>query len=262
MSKYKVTVVTVCYNAVDCIEKTILSVINQTYSNIEYIIIDGKSSDGTLEVINKYQGKIDVIISEKDKGIYDAMNKGLRLAKGDFINFMNAGDTFADDMVLEKLFSQDLGNNDVIYGNAIFLKPFGKFQLKPEPLSALEEHMPFCHQSCFISKKMGTMYPFNIKYKILADYNQFKSIYLHGGHFQYFDIDISWYESSCGVSATNWKEMAIERKLINKKSYLLDYYRVTINGFVKSIISKVSPRYYNNLMRKIYSEKPYHKLVD
>jgi hypothetical protein len=109
---------------------------------------------------------------------------------------------------------------------------------------------------------MGAMYPFDIRYKILADYNQFKSIYLHGGHFQYFDIDISWYESSCGVSATNWKEMAIERKLINKKSYLLDYYRVTINGFVKSIISKVSPRYYNNLMRKIYSEKPYHKLVD
>ena len=84
MIQPKISVVTVCYNAVNDIEKTILSVINQTYPNIEYIIIDGGSTDGTMDIVNKYKDKIDVIVSEPDKGIYDAMNKGARKSCGDF----------------------------------------------------------------------------------------------------------------------------------------------------------------------------------
>jgi glycosyltransferase involved in cell wall biosynthesis len=83
-----VTIVTVSYNVVSTIERTILSVVNQTYSNIEYIIIDGGSTDGTVDIIKKYMDKIAYWVSEPDKGIYDAMNKGILMAKGQWINFM------------------------------------------------------------------------------------------------------------------------------------------------------------------------------
>ena len=89
-----ITIITVAYNAVKDIENTILSVLNQTYPNIEYIIIDGGSTDGTLDIIKKYEDKISYWVSEPDKGIYDAMNKGTLKATGVWLNFMNAGDTF------------------------------------------------------------------------------------------------------------------------------------------------------------------------
>lgn len=87
----KISVVTVCYNAADTIEKTMLSVLNQTHHDIEYIIIDGGSTDGTVEIIRKYADRIAYWVSEPDKGIYDAMNKGIKVATGEWINFMNAG---------------------------------------------------------------------------------------------------------------------------------------------------------------------------
>lgn len=102
-----ITIITVCFNAANTIEKTILSVINQTFTNYEYIIVDGGSTDNTLELIHKYSDKISLIISEKDKGIYDAMNKGVKLARGKWLNFMNSGDIFSDENVLMNIFSRD-----------------------------------------------------------------------------------------------------------------------------------------------------------
>ena len=94
LKKYKITIVTVVKNSVDKIEKCIQSVINQNYDNIEYIIIDGNSNDGTIDIINKYKDKIDKVIIENDNGIWDAMNKGLKLAKGDIVGFLNSDDTY------------------------------------------------------------------------------------------------------------------------------------------------------------------------
>ena len=99
-----ISVVTVSYNAVSVIEQTIFSVINQTYPNVEYIIIDGGSTDGTVDIIKKYADKITYWVSEPDKGIYDAMNKGIELATGEWINFMNAGDSFYSFSILELIF--------------------------------------------------------------------------------------------------------------------------------------------------------------
>jgi glycosyltransferase involved in cell wall biosynthesis len=90
--KPKISVITICYNAVDLIEKTILSVLHQSYDNIEYIIIDGNSTDGTVDIIQKYANQLAYWISEPDGGIFDAMNKGLDHATGEWVNFMNAGD--------------------------------------------------------------------------------------------------------------------------------------------------------------------------
>ena len=102
--KPKVSIITVVFNGENIIEKTMQSVFAQTYDNIEYIIVDGKSSDNTLSIIEKYKEKISVLISEKDKGLYDAMNKGLQVATGDYVWFMNGGDQIADAQVLTKIF--------------------------------------------------------------------------------------------------------------------------------------------------------------
>ena len=114
-----ISIVTVSYNAVLTIEQTILSVINQTYPNVEYIIIDGGSTDGTVDIIKKYANKIAYWVSEPDKGIYDAMNKGGLKATGDFIQFLNAGDWFENEHVIEKIFKDWYKRVDVIYGDMI-----------------------------------------------------------------------------------------------------------------------------------------------
>ncbi|MCY1133837.1 glycosyltransferase family 2 protein [Bacteroides fragilis] len=112
-----VTIITVCYNAETTIEKTILNVINQTYADIEYIIIDGGSNDGTIEIINKYANKISYWMSEPDRGIYDAMNKGIKLAKGDWVSFMNSGDSFYSLDTVEDVVQFIREEYDVIYGS-------------------------------------------------------------------------------------------------------------------------------------------------
>ena len=104
MEKPLISIITVAYNAIQLIEATIKSVINQSYTSIEYIIIDGGSTDGTIDIIKKYDKYLAYWISEPDKGIYDAMNKAIKKANGDWINFMNCGDTFVDENVISEIF--------------------------------------------------------------------------------------------------------------------------------------------------------------
>ena len=99
----KVSIITISYNNADTIEDTILSVINQDYKNIEYIIVDGVSKDATLEIINKYKSKITTFVSEKDKGIYDALNKGIALATGDVIGMIHADDLYENNTVISDI---------------------------------------------------------------------------------------------------------------------------------------------------------------
>lgn len=125
--KPQITVITVVFNGEDFLEQTILSVINQNYDNVEYIIIDGGSTDNTLNIIRKYEHAIDYWISEKDEGIYDAMNKGIKLSSADWINFMNAGDSFNTVKVLDSL-SKEINRTsdvDVFYSDINFLYKSG-----------------------------------------------------------------------------------------------------------------------------------------
>lgn len=112
-----ISIITVCYNAGSIIERTILSVISQDFTDYEYIIIDGGSSDDTLKIIDKYKNKISLIISEKDNGIYDAMNKGIKLAHGKWLNFMNAGDIFSNKNVLKDVFSNNYEGISFLYSD-------------------------------------------------------------------------------------------------------------------------------------------------
>jgi len=170
------SVITVVYNDAVNLQKTIANVAEQKYPRVQFIVIDGGSTDNTVSVIRKNQQVITRWKSEKDAGIYDAMNKGLLLAKGDYINFLNAGDTFYDPHVLQRVAEQvNATNTEIVYGQALhkskiegnvsFIK--GKM-ITP---SALFRNVPFCHQALFVKRdlfrEIGT---YDITYKIVADY--------------------------------------------------------------------------------------------
>lgn len=150
----KITVVTVCFNAETGLEQTMLSVLNQTYPNIEYILIDGGSKDRTLDIIKKYSDRIKWI-SEPDKGIYDAMNKGIKMASGKWINFMNAGDRFASDDVLENIFTNEYPENvRFLYSNNYYQTGDGR-----KYLSIHDHRIPsILHQSAIYKRELHDSY--------------------------------------------------------------------------------------------------------
>lgn len=120
----KVSIITVCYNSASTIMNTIDSVLNQSYKNIEYIIVDGKSKDGSVELISKYGDRISRLISEPDKGIYDAMNKGIKLATGDIVGILNSDDFFNNNGVVQLIVDEFIKSNiDAVYGDVQFVKP-------------------------------------------------------------------------------------------------------------------------------------------
>nr|WP_255900165.1 glycosyltransferase family 2 protein [Pedobacter mongoliensis] len=167
------SVITVVYNNVKDIQRTILSVLNQTYPFIEYIIIDGGSTDGTLEVIRKYESRIAKLISERDNGIYDAMNKGLALATGDYVLFMNSGDEIFDESTVEAVFASGK-NADIYYGETEMYnenwRSLGQRRHKaPETLSlsSFKYGMSVSHQAIYIRRAITSVY--NTNYKLSAD---------------------------------------------------------------------------------------------
>ncbi len=189
-NKPTITIVTVVYNGEQEIEETIKSVIEQTYKDIEYIIVDGASTDNTIKIVKKYEDHIAHWTSEKDNGIYDAMNKGIDLANGKWINFMNAGDTFADNDTLSKIVENTKENNDVIYGDRYYVKNDKKTLQKAKSIDTIFEKMPFGHQSVFIKNEVLKKFKFNDTYKFAADYNLLMQLYLEKYNFQYIEIPI------------------------------------------------------------------------
>ena len=197
MKNPKISVVTVCYNAVETIEKTILSVINQTYQNIEYIIIDGGSKDGTVDVVNKYRDKIAFFVSEPDKGIYDAMNKGIKVATGDWINFMNAGDTFFSSETIGNIFDdKNYLGNAVVYGDAKYIQKCGWYELRASGIEAFHEHTPFCHQSAFICTSIMREYGYDTRYRFASDYNFFYNLWKASYKMKYVPETIAVFDAS------------------------------------------------------------------
>ena len=145
------TIVTIVYNDKVGIDKTIQSVINQTFLDFEYIIIDGASNDGTIDIIKNYKNDIDIFVSEPDKGIYDAMNKGIKLARGKWINFMNSGDVFFNNQVLENLNKLNDNGYDAMYGSCKKVYDNGVEKIvEPKKLEKLTKGMVFSHQCLFV----------------------------------------------------------------------------------------------------------------
>jgi glycosyltransferase involved in cell wall biosynthesis len=169
----KVTVVTVTYNAEKYLEQTIKSVIGQDYPNIEYIIIDGASSDGTIDIIKKYEKHISYWVSEPDKGIYDAMNKGIDAATGEWINFMNAGDTLVSPKTIKNISSHLIVKNDLVHGKMWRNKPNRKLT---EPYCDINSPLDGCfiwHPTLFAKLSIMKKNKYNSYFKIAGDYDFF-----------------------------------------------------------------------------------------
>lgn len=185
----KVSIITVVYNGVKTIEQTILSVLEQTYTNIEYIIIDGQSTDGTQQIVEKYKDSIAYFVSEKDNGIYDAMNKGIERATGDIIGIINSDDWYVPDAVEKVVHYFNYNGADIVYGKAMNVFQNGREQLYPAlPLEAIWYQMIVPHPTVFVKRVTYQKYgAFNLKYKLASDYDLLLKFYVN--HLQIGFID-------------------------------------------------------------------------
>jgi putative colanic acid biosynthesis glycosyltransferase len=243
-----VSIVTVVYNSASDIEATICSVLNLSYTKIQYIVVDGGSTDGTLSIIEKYRNRIDVIISEPDKGIYDAMNKSISYCNGEWVNFMNSGDKFNSPATVDEIFeniqlhkndSLIYGKHKVAYGNKILPKT-------SNPISELWKGMTIQHQSIFLRKSILEVYPFNTSYKFAADYDLVYNCYKRGLVIRFVNIFVS-IVSANGVSESNsfntyaeFKKIALHYEGDNRR--ITKYYYFTlINRRIISIIKNTLP---------------------
>lgn len=194
----RISIITATYNSASTVADTFESVLKQTYKDIDYFVIDGGSSDRTLDIIKEYQPKFGGrmhYISEKDRGIYDAMNKGVGMATGEWVIFMNAGDVFAADDVLRRVFCQPLADADVVYGDVV---KDGNVKKAPESYY-LYHRMIFCHQCVFTRRDSLISTPFDIRHRLSADFKSFIELYQKGARFRYVNLPIAIFDTG-GVS--------------------------------------------------------------
>jgi len=175
----KLSIITITYQAEQYLERTIQSILEQGHrSAIEYVIVDGASKDGTLTLIEKYRQQIDQLISEKDQGIYDAMNKGLQVVNGEYVLFLNAGDTFASKNTLENILKALDKNPDILVGDAMFVDMRGveiglRSVVTPHQIPAkltwksFKKGMVICHQSFIVKRDIAPR--FNLEYQLSSD---------------------------------------------------------------------------------------------
>ncbi|WXT99919.1 MAG: putative glycosyltransferase [Catillopecten margaritatus gill symbiont] len=211
-----ISIVTIVFNGVEFLEETIQSVVSQTHENIEYIVIDGGSTDGTVEIIKKYEDKISRWISEPDKGIYDAMNKGIDLATGDWINFMNSGDCFLDKSVVDKVIPALGDDMIVVYGDTIL--DYGTYtSLKPSlDLSKMYYGQVIGHQSSFVNTTYHKKNLFSLEYKIAGDYDFLLRAYINNKNkVKRIPVVVSIFAMD-GVSSSNEVKSTLERIKILK----------------------------------------------
>lgn len=191
----KLSIITVCLNSEKSIERTIKSVINQKTQDVEYIVVDGKSIDNTVNIIQKYEKYIDYFVSEKDSGIYDAMNKGIKKATGDVVAFLNSDDYYEENIlgkIIEKFTTTEL---DVVYGKIRVVYDNGYTRtIKPLSEHNLCIFMCMCHQAVFAKRELFLQYGlFRLDYKIAADYDALLKWYYFGAKFMYIDEIIATY---------------------------------------------------------------------
>ncbi len=229
----KISVITVTFNAAATLETTILSVIGQSYPDIEYVIIDGDSSDGTKEIIRKYKSALGHYISEKDSGIYDAMNKGIKASSGDWIIFLGADDVFYNNNIVSKIFSSDSVNGyDFIYGDVIFKSGYKIIGGSRDYIKLIDRNI--VHQAIFYKKKIfDKLCVFNLKYKILADYELNLRIFRNPSFKKLYIPEVITLFNNKGLSNTTIDELFFkdqleylihEEKISPKSPSLQQYY--------------------------------------
>ncbi|MCK9386998.1 MAG: glycosyltransferase [Sulfuritalea sp.] len=209
----KISIITVAFNAVQTLAATLRSVASQTHAEIEHIVVDGASTDGTLDVVARHGSHIAKLVSEPDKGIYDAMNKGLGLATGEVIGFLNADDVYADEGVLERVAGIMVGNDlDALFGDAEFVNPVG-----PSRPTRRYRSDRFCperiawgwmpaHPSLFLRRRIYERFgKFRTDYRIAGDFELVARIF-HGGTLKYQHVpEVLVRMQTGGISTGGWR---------------------------------------------------------
>lgn len=255
MKNITISVVTIVYNDAKNIENTIKSVINQSYNNIEYIIIDGASTDGTIEVIHKYKDKISKIISEPDTGIYNAMNKGIYNASGDYIIFMNSGDKFSNNYIITNIVnSLDIDNLPfIVYGNyresnnGIYSNVIPAWDYK-----RIWYGVYACHQSMLYNLKFikENNIVFDESYKIAADYKfDLETTILAKDNILKLNLCISDFDTS-GISNTNQNQCLKETNRARREILKMSYIKIYSISFIQ-ILARWTKKYLNFIYKII-----------
>ena len=228
MNKPLVSIITVCYNAAQVLESTILSILSQKYEDIEYIIIDGGSNDGTIDIINNYSDKISYWISEPDSGIYEAMNKGITMSHGEWLCFMNAGDFFVNSKVVSDVVSYLSEDISVFHGNIVKVYKNHKevgHQLNKENIDIVDFfYGTIDHQAAFIKKSMFEKYgKYDTSFQLAADWFFFmKVIGLNRERCRYVNMDIAFFQMD-GKSTKHSNEYEREKTLALQKEFGVYY---------------------------------------
>ena len=240
--------------------KTINSVTNQTYKKYEVIIVDGKSTDGTINEIKKIKNKKFQFIIDKDKGIYDAMNKGVSKCSGKWVIFLNSGDMFFNKNVLKKISKKKISQADILFGDTIIQNKYFNYNSKAKTFTKETFLMPFCHQSSLVKRNLLMKYRFDLKYKISSDFNFFINSYYKDYSFLNLNFTISKVTSG-GLSDLNRKKVFQENmKIIKKygydKSYFIILYAIIWFDILKNLIKILLPNYLNSFIYSIkYGKK-------
>ena len=254
-----ITVITVVFNCAKTLEDTIKSVVNQTYDNVEYIIIDGGSTDGTVDIIRKYEEQIDYWVSEPDDGIYYAMNKGILLSKGSLIGILNAGDTYEPDSIrlLVKKYDQSHVSG-IYYGDGVYHHTdLGVKTSVKASVPRLIHSMSISHQSIFISEDIYRSYGlYDMKYRYAADYAYLLKLFLDGRTFVYVGGGIACFATG-GASDVNIIRSRIESlfaqfELNAPKKYLsvLLYIREVVYLYTYNILTLIFGKRLASSLRK------------
>jgi glycosyltransferase involved in cell wall biosynthesis len=246
------TIITVVYNGVKNLEQTIQSVLTQDYDNVEYIIIDGGSSDGTIDLIKKYEDGIDYWVSEPDKGIYDAMNKGVGLATGDYVAFINADDWYEQGALSQIVNVMTSERTDFIFGN-VALYENEKYARTFRPVHAPERprRMPFGHPSLFVKRALMEQYPFDLSYPTAADYDFVCKLLKKRLSFLYLDQNVANFRLGGISSSDTSKELfSIQKNHFGLLSAIYSYIRFSRNPFLSIWIRKIA-----EIKRKLFPFK-------
>ncbi len=219
------SIITITYNAESTLEETILSVISQTYHHIEYIVIDGASKDGTMDIVDRYRPHIAKVVSEPDKGLYDAMNKGMKQATGDYLIFLNAGDSLHCDTTLQSIVNglKKEPLPDIIYGNTALVNRnrhfVGMRRLQPPKQlhwKSFRNGMLVCHQAFIVKRTIAEAY--HCEYRFSADFDwcirmMKKAVSMHNTHLTIIDY------LNEGLTTQNHKASLKERYRIMNRHY-------------------------------------------
>ncbi len=201
----KLTIITICFNIKDDIRATCESIVNQTCQDFEWIVVDGGSTDGTREILEEYKERINVFISEKDEGVYDAMNKGIVRANGEYINFINGGDELHTVDIVETILPL-LNSSDVYYGNTVFLNEDGSTQLWRLPRFLPQDFFiknSISHPSSYIRRELFSQHGlYSTHFKVISDYEFWVILQKNNAKFTHIPHIISIFHCG-GISSTS-----------------------------------------------------------